>query len=79
MIRCSKNGKYKAVYSDFDGYITKAQTVEFLVPGMEGYVCGLTVFMEIVIQYLVVLGVPAEKIHYDFLGAAMALQIKKTA
>lgn len=73
------DGKYKAVYSDLDGYITKAQIEEFLVPDTEVYVCGPTVFMETVIQYLVELGVPADKIHYEFFGAAMALQIKKTA
>ncbi|MBD8032903.1 MULTISPECIES: NO-inducible flavohemoprotein [Solibacillus] len=73
------DGKYKAVYSDLDGYVTKAQIEEFLVPGMEVYVCGPTAFMETVIQYLVELGVPGDKIHYEFFGAAMALQIKKTA
>ncbi|MBD8036148.1 NO-inducible flavohemoprotein [Solibacillus sp. A46] len=72
------DGKYKAVYSDLDGYVTKAQIEEFLVPGMEVYVCGPTAFMETVIQYLVELGVSADKIHYEFFGAAMALQIKKT-
>ena len=72
-------GKYKAVYSETEGYVTKVQIEEMLVPGAEVYVCGPTTFMESVIQSLVELGVASEKIHYEFFGAAMALQIKTTA
>lgn len=73
------DGNYKAIYSDLDGFITRAQIEEFLVPGTEVYVCGPSAFMETVIQHLVDLNVPSEKIHYEFFGAAMALQIKTTA
>lgn len=72
-------GTYKAVYSDTEGYITKAQIEEVLIADAEVYVCGPIAFMESVIQNLVQLGVPSEKIHYEFFGAAMALQIKTTA
>ena len=69
-------GSYKAVYSDTDGYVTKELIESFLEEGTEVYVCGPTPFMESVIANLVELGVPSEKIHYEFFGAAMALQIK---
>ena len=72
-------GKFKAVYSETDGYLTKAQIEEMLASGAEVYVCGPTTFMEQVIENLVELGVASDKIHYEFFGAAMALQIKTTA
>lgn len=72
-------GKYKAVYSETEGYVTKAQIEEMLVPGAEVYICGPTTFMESVIQSLVEIGVSSEKIHYEFFGAAMALQIRTKA
>ncbi|AWE07584.1 NO-inducible flavohemoprotein [Lysinibacillus sp. 2017] len=72
-------GKYKAVYSETEGYVTKAQIEEMLVPGAEVYICGPTTFMESVIQNLVEIGVSSEKIHYEFFGAAMALQIRTKA
>ena len=71
-------GSYKAVYSDTEGYVTKDQIAALLEEGTEVYVCGPIAFMESVISNLVELNVPAEKIHYEFFGAAMALQIKTT-
>ena len=75
----SLGGQFKAVYSETDGYLTKEQIKEMLEANAEVYVCGPTVFMENVIQNLVDLGVASDKIHYEFFGAAMALQIKTTA
>ena len=69
-------GTYKAVYSDTEGYVTKEQIAALLEEGTEVYVCGPIAFMEAVISSLVELNVPADKIHYEFFGAAMALQIK---
>ncbi|MER2126212.1 NO-inducible flavohemoprotein [Solibacillus sp.] len=69
-------GTYKAVYSDTEGYVTKEQIAAVLEEGTEVYVCGPIAFMETVISSLVELNVPAEKIHYEFFGAAMALQIR---
>lgn len=71
-------GSYKAVYSETDGYVTKELIENLLDEDTEVYVCGPTPFMESVISILVEIGVPAEKIHYEFFGAAMALQIKTT-
>ena len=71
-------GSYKAVYSDTEGYVTKEQIATSLEEGTEVYVCGPTAFMETVISNLVELNVPADNIHYEFFGAAMALQIKTT-
>ena len=69
-------GTYKAVYSDTEGYVTKEQIAALLEEGTEVYVCGPIAFMEAVISSLVELNVSADKIHYEFFGAAMALQIK---
>lgn len=69
-------GIYTAVYSDTEGYITKEQIASLLEDGTEVYVCGPIAFMEAVISNLVELNVPSENIHYEFFGAAMALQIQ---
>ena len=44
----------------------------------EVYICGPAPFMEAIIALLVEIGVASEKIHYEFFGPAMALQIKVT-
>lgn len=73
------DGTYKAIYSDSEGFITKAIIEPFLTPDSEVYVCGPAPFMEAVIEQLVELGVASEKIHYEFFGPAMALQIPTKA
>ncbi|ATP40084.1 NO-inducible flavohemoprotein [Solibacillus sp. R5-41] len=73
------DGMYKAIYSDTEGYVTKAIIEPFLTSDSEVYVCGPSPFMEAVIEQLVALGVASEKIHYEFFGPAMALQIPTTA
>ncbi|MEK4229790.1 NO-inducible flavohemoprotein [Solibacillus sp. FSL H8-0538] len=71
-------GTYKALYSDTGGFITKDMIEKLLVADTEVYVCGPAPFMEAVIALLVEIGVGADKIHYEFFGPAMALQIKVT-
>ncbi|MEG0471871.1 MAG: NO-inducible flavohemoprotein [Solibacillus sp.] len=73
------DGTYKALYSDSEGFISKAIIEPFLTADSEVYVCGPSPFMEAVIAQLVALGVASEKIHYEFFGPAMALQIPTTA
>ncbi|MEG0384778.1 MAG: NO-inducible flavohemoprotein [Solibacillus sp.] len=73
------DGTYKAVYSDTDGFVTKAMIEPFLTADSEVYVCGPAPFMETAIAQLVELGVASEKIHYEFFGPAMALQIPTKA
>ncbi len=73
------DGTYKAVYSDTEGFVTKAMIEPFLTPDSEVYVCGPAPFMETAIAQLVELGVASEKIHYEFFGPAMALQIPTKA
>lgn len=66
------NGEYKAVYSEQDGHISKDIIATYYKSGMEVYICGPTAFMESVIQQLTELNVPAESIHYEFFGPAIA-------
>ncbi|MGE7023020.1 NO-inducible flavohemoprotein [Solibacillus cecembensis] len=73
------DGTYKAVYSDTDGFVTKTMIEPFLTADSEVYVCGPAPFMETAIAQLVELGVASEKIHYEFFGPAMALQIPTKA
>lgn len=68
------NGSYKALYSDQGNYVTKEILNEVLTANAEVYVCGPTPFMAAVVQALNELNVPAEKIHYEFFGPAMALK-----
>lgn len=68
-------GIYTAVFSETEGYVTKEQIASLLEEDAEVYVCGPIAFMEAVIANLVELNVPSENIHYEFFGAAMALQI----
>lgn len=67
---------YKALYSEEgDGFITKAFLAEHIIDGSDIYVCGPTAFMEAVIKELYALGIPSAKIHYEFFGPAVQLEL----
>lgn len=68
------NAKYKTVYSDEEnGFITGEMLEEYVDASGDAYVCGPTVFMEIMIRELKNIGMPEERIHYEFFGPAMDL------
>ncbi|WP_078381595.1 NO-inducible flavohemoprotein [Sutcliffiella halmapala] len=63
----------------FEGFIT-----EEILKGLQVeasslfYVCGPVPFMQAVVSHLENIGVPKEKIHYEFFGPAMELKQKET-
>ena len=68
------NGEYKAVYSDVEGHITEDIIASAYETGMQVYICGPTAFMETVLGQLASLEVPAELVHYEFFGPAIAFK-----
>jgi nitric oxide dioxygenase len=68
------NGVYKTVFSETDGYITKETIEALLVEDVQVYVCGPIEFMSAVLGQLEELQVPAEQIHYEFFGPAIAIK-----
>ncbi len=70
------NSTYKALYSEEgDGMFTREFLEENVIPGSDVYVCGPTGFMEFVIQQLLAIGVPEDKVHYEFFGPAVQLEL----
>ncbi|WP_143560533.1 NO-inducible flavohemoprotein [Sporosarcina sp. P13] len=70
------NSTYKALYSEEgDGIFTREFLEENIIKDSDIYVCGPTGFMEFVIQQLVAIGVPEDKIHYEFFGPAVQLEL----
>jgi len=69
------DGTYKALYSDKDEYATQELIAQHLPENAEVYVCGPTPFMEDVVQSLTKLNVPADRIHYEFFGPKMLLNV----
>ncbi|ARD48054.1 nitric oxide dioxygenase [Sporosarcina sp. P37] len=70
------NSTYKALYSEEgDGVFTREFLEKNVIAGSDVYVCGPTGFMEFVIQQLHAIGVPEDKIHFEFFGPAVALEL----
>ncbi|MBY0222222.1 nitric oxide dioxygenase [Sporosarcina newyorkensis] len=70
------NSSYKALYSEEgDGMFTREFLQENVIEGSDVYVCGPTGFMEFVIQQLYAIGVPEEKVHFEFFGPAVQLDL----
>ncbi|ARF17205.1 NO-inducible flavohemoprotein [Sporosarcina ureae] len=71
------NSTYKALYSEEgDGIITREFLEKHVIAGSDVYVCGPTGFMEFVLQQLTAMGVPEDKLHFEFFGPAVALQLQ---
>lgn len=71
------NSTYKALYSEEgDGIITREFLEENVIAGSDVYVCGPTGFMQFVLQELHSMGIPEEKVHFEFFGPAVALQLE---
>ncbi|MEV9641991.1 NO-inducible flavohemoprotein [Mammaliicoccus sciuri] len=70
------NSSYKALYSEEgDGMFTREFLQENVIEGSDVYICGPTGFMEFVIQQLYAIGVPEEKVHFEFFGPAVQLDL----
>lgn len=70
------SSKYSVLYSEEgDGFITREFLASNILDGSDIYVCGPTPFMQSVIKDLYALGIPEEKIHFEFFGPAMQLEL----
>lgn len=70
------NSTYKSLYSEEgDGMFTREFLEQNIIAGSDIYVCGPTGFMEFVIQQLYHIGVPEDKIHFEFFGPAVQLEL----
>lgn len=75
-----ENGKSYVVYeqddanSEFTGYLNVDMLEKMMDQDSVCYICGPVPFMEGVIQSLVKIGIPTERIHYEFFGPALAIE-----
>jgi len=70
------SSKYAALYSEEgDGFINREFLASNVIEGSDVYVCGPTAFMQSVINDLYAIGVPEEKIHFEFFGPAVELEL----
>lgn len=68
------NSTYKVLYSEEgDGVIDREFLKQYVLDGSDVYVCGPTGFMQCVISELYALGIPEEKVHFEFFGPAVQL------
>ncbi|WP_318617863.1 NO-inducible flavohemoprotein [Sporosarcina sp. YIM B06819] len=70
------NSTYKVLYSEEgDGFINREFLASNVLDGSDIYVCGPSAFMQAVIKELYALGMPEEKIHFEFFGPAEQLEL----
>lgn len=70
------NSTYAALYSEEgDGYINREFLATNVLEGSDIYVCGPTAFMQAVIKELYALGMPEEKVHFEFFGPSVQLEL----
>ena len=70
------NSKYTALYSEEgDGFITRDFLDANVIEGSDIYVCGPVPFMKAVLTALIELGIPQEKVNFEFFGPAMDLEL----
>ncbi|BAQ08991.1 flavodoxin reductases [Bacillus sp. OxB-1] len=71
-----KDAKYAVLYSEEgDGFINRAFLEANVLEGGDVYVCGPTAFMQAVITELYAMGIPEEKVHFEFFGPAVQLEL----
>ncbi|MBE1555129.1 NO-inducible flavohemoprotein [Sporosarcina limicola] len=70
------NSTYAVLYSEEgDGFINRDFLNANVLEGSDIYVCGPTAFMQVIIKDLYALGIPEEKIHFEFFGPAVQLEL----
>jgi nitric oxide dioxygenase len=81
-----ENGKAYFVYEnpidaeaacDFKGYINTAILEDIIDRDSICYVCGPAPFMKAVIGALMSIGIPSDRIRYEFFGPAMSLELQE--
>lgn len=68
------NGTYFAKYSDEEGHLTKDDLAKFIKENTEVYICGPEAFMEALIPAVRELGVPDDRIHFEFFGPGFSFK-----
>lgn len=72
----STASQYAVLYSEEgDGFITREFLASNVLDGSDIYVCGPTPFMQSVIKDLYALGIPEDKVHFEFFGPAVQLEL----
>lgn len=67
---------YSVLYSDEgDGFMTRDYLASNVVEGSDIYVCGPPAFLQSVMRDLYALGIPEKKIHFEFFGPAVELDL----
>lgn len=67
---------YAALYSEEgDGFINREFLEKNVKEGSDVYVCGPTPFMQAVIKELYAMGIDKEKVHFEFFGPAVQLDL----
>lgn len=68
--------KYEVLYSEEgDGFINREFLAAHVLADSDIYVCGPTPFMQAVIRELYAMGIAEEKVHFEFFGPAVALDL----
>ena len=66
---------YLAVYSDENQILTKELLAENVLVNSDVYVCGPVPFMKAIIQSLYELGFAEDRVHFEFFGPAVSLNL----
>lgn len=70
------SSSYAALYSEEgDGFIDRNFLEKNVLEGSDVYVCGPTPFMQAVISQLYAMGIAKEKVHFEFFGPAVQLEL----
>ena len=70
------SSEYSVLYSDEgDGFMTRDYLASNVVEGSDIYVCGPPPFLQSVMSDLYAIGIPEEKIHFEFFGPAVELDL----
>ncbi|MFD1927639.1 NO-inducible flavohemoprotein [Sporosarcina siberiensis] len=70
------NSNYAVLYSEEgDGFISHEFLATNVLEGSDVYVCGPTPFMQSVLRDLYALGMPEDKVHFEFFGPAVQLEL----
>lgn len=70
-----QNAKHVAYFSEEgDGFLTTEQLKQHLVPGSDVFLCGPVPFLQHVLNLLAQLGVPKEKVHFEFFGPSVNME-----
>ncbi len=73
-----ENNELGSSIANWTGYLTKEKLEEIVKENGTFYICGPVVFMESIVRSLTLLGINEEKIHYEFFGPALPLDVKET-